>query len=214
MRRQALSIAVALTAFGVAFGVAAADAGLVWWQASGFSALVFTGSAQFAAVDVLGDGGAWTAAVAAGLLLNLRSLAFGVVMAPALAGPLWFRAAASQLMIDESMAVGSAQPTPELRRYGYLAGGLAVFVMWNLSTLAGFLLVAGTGDTATTLGLDAAAPASFVALLWPRLSDPHQRRVAALGASIALVLVPFTPPGIPILAATVAVALPSRGPRP
>ena len=83
IRAQALSIALAVSPFSVAFGVACSEAGLSVWEALGFSTLVFSGSAQFAAVSVLSDGGTAVAAVTSGLLLNLRSLAFGVAMAGA-----------------------------------------------------------------------------------------------------------------------------------
>jgi hypothetical protein len=126
---------VAVAPFGVAFGVACRRAGLSTWDALGFSTLVFTGSAQFAAVSVLDDGGSVVAAVAAGLLLNLRSLAFGIALAPALDGPRWERALWSQLMIDESAAVASAQAERRWRRTGDLTAGLGVFEVWNATTV-------------------------------------------------------------------------------
>jgi len=191
--------------FGVAFGVACSEAGLSVWQASGFSLFVFAGSAQFAAVEIVGDGGSVAAAVAAGLLLNVRSLAFGVVMASSLPEPRWKRALWSQLMIDESTAIGSAQDEVRWRRYGYLWGGLGIFVSWNLSTLVGSAGLSSAGDVVTDWGLDATIPAAFLALLWPRLSDPAQRRSAVLGAVVALALVPVAPPGVPIVAAALGV---------
>lgn len=206
--RQALSVAFAVAPFGVVFGVACADAGLSWFDAAGFSTLTFAGSAQFAAVDVLGDGGTAAAAIGAGLLLNLRSLAFGVVLAPALHGPVWKRAAMSQLVIDESTAVATAQDDLRWRRFGFLAGGLAVFVLWNICTVLGVALASVGDDFVTDFGLDAAAPAAFLALLWPRLVGPDGRggrRIAAAGALVAAVTIPFAPPGVPILAATLGV---------
>src|SRR2546429_1667279 len=122
--------------FGIAFGVAGAKAGLALWQTSGFSVLVFSGSAQLAAVDIVGRGGAVPSAIAAGLLLNLRSLGFGVAMAPSLSGPWWKRAVWSHLMIDEATAVGSAQ-TEQWRRYGFVVTGVAMFTVWNVSTIVG-----------------------------------------------------------------------------
>lgn len=205
LRRRAAAIAVALVPFGLAFGVLCVEAGLGWWEAVGFSAIVFTGSAQFAAVGVLGDGGTVAAAVGAGVLLNLRSLAFGLAMAPSLRGSLGFRLAASQLMIDEAMAVGTAARGTERRRYGYLAGGLAVFALWNLSTLAGAVLAAGAGDLVHTFGIDATIPASFLALVWPRLRERRQLRVAVAGGLIALAVAPVAPPGVPILLAGLGV---------
>jgi predicted branched-subunit amino acid permease len=207
IRRQAASIVAAVAPFGIVFGAAAATAGLNMWQAVGYSALVFGGSSQFAAVEILGDGGSVASAAIAGLLLNVRSLAFGVIMARALAGPWWQRAAMSQLMIDESTAVGAAQEDLRWRRYGYLVAGLGVFGVWNLTTVIGFAVFSDAGDLITDLGLDAAGPAAFLALLWPRLVSPAQRRTAIAGALIALALIPVAPPGVPILASMFGVAV-------
>lgn len=206
LQRQALSISLAVAPFGIVFGVACAEAGLSPLVALGYSTLVFAGSAQFAAVDVLGDGGTVAAAVTAGVLLNLRSLAFGVAMAPVLTGPLWRRALLSQLMIDESTAVGTSRPEPHWRRYGYLVAGLGVFALWNLTTLIGVTAISSSGDLIERTGLDAAAPAAFLALLWPRLATAAQRNVALAGALIALALVPIAPAGVPIVAAALGVA--------
>ena len=207
IHRQALSIALAVSPFGVAFGVVCAEAGLSVWQALGFSTLVFSGAAQFAAVSVLADGGGAVAAVTAGLLLNLRSLAFGVAMAGSLRGPVWWRALAAQLMIDESTAVGTVQATDALKRYGYLVGGLGVFVLWNLTTVLGVSVLSSSEELITDLGIDATIPAAFLALLWPRLHDREQRLVAAAGALVAVLLVPVSPAGVPIIAAAAAVIL-------
>lgn len=206
LRRLAMSITAAVAPFGIVFGAAASTAGLSLWEAMGYSLFVFGGSSQFAAVEILGDGGSVVSAAVAGLLLNVRSLAFGVIMAPALRGSLWSRAWMSQLMIDESTAVGTASDDLASRRYGYLAGGISVFVVWNLTTIVGHVLFSGAGDLITDLGLDVAGPAAFLALLWPRLADRRQLVVAVAGAVIAICLVPFAAPGIPILASMVGVA--------
>jgi 4-azaleucine resistance transporter AzlC len=203
---QAMAIGVSLIPFGLAFGVACTRADLTWLQALAFSSLVFTGGSQFAAVGVLGDGGSPIAAIVAGLLLAVRSLVYGIVMTPWLRGSFGFRAAASQLMIDESLAVSTAQPEEQdARKLGYLAGGLSVFVFWNTSTVVGALAFANSGSFVTTWGIDATIPAAFAALLWPRLAKFDQRRVAIVGALIALMFVPLVPPGIPIVLAGLAV---------
>ena len=203
--RQALSIAVSLIPFGLAFGVSCAKAGLSWAQALGFSSLVFTGGTQFATVGVLGDGGGAIAAISAGLLLSVRSLVYGLVMAPTLTGSFKFRALASQLMIDESVAVGTAQVDQQARKVGYIIGGTSVFVFWNVTTLIGAVALGSSGDLVETLGLDATVPAAFAALLWPRLSSPQSRRVAIVGALIAVVLIPVAPAGVPIVASGLGV---------
>jgi len=203
--KQSASVTAAVAPFGVAFGVATQQAGMHLIEAIGFSALVFSGSAQFAAVSVLGDGGSVSAAVVAGLLLNLRSVAFGVAMAPALKGRLWWRALVSQLMIDEATAVGASQSDLQWRRYGYLVTGLGVFLVWNLTTIAGASIVGSADGMVQTLGIDATIPAAFLALVWPRLSFGPQRLVACGGAIIAFVAAPVLPAGLHIAAAGAAV---------
>ncbi|NNE94760.1 MAG: AzlC family ABC transporter permease [Acidimicrobiales bacterium] len=205
--RQAGSIALAVSPFAAAFGIICAEADFRLIEAIGFSSLVFGGSAQFAAATVLADGGSVVAAVTAGALLNMRSMAFGVVMAPALKGSLWWRGVVSQLMIDESTAVGSAQKDLHWRRYGYLAGGLGVFVLWNLFTILGFTVLGSAGELVVTYGIDATIPASFLALLWPRLDSVEQRVLMVAGAAIALLGAPLLPAGVPIVASALAVVI-------
>jgi predicted branched-subunit amino acid permease len=205
LRFRAASITVAVAPFGIVFGAAASRSGLSLLEAIGFSVLVFAGGAQFAAVEILGDGGSIASAAVAGLLLNVRLLAFGVIMAPALTGAWWQRALMSQLMVDESTAVGSSATDLRDRKYGYLVGGLGIFVVWNLTTIVGFLVFSEAENLITDFGLDTAAPAAFLALLWPRLADRRQLVTAISGAAIAIALVPVAAPGFPILASMIGV---------
>ena len=205
IRAQAISIGLAIAPFGLAFGALCAESGIGVWEALGFSSIVFGGSSQFAAVSVLADDGTVIAAITAGLLLNLRSLAFGVSMAPSLKGSFLWRAGVSQLMIDESTAIGSSQATHELRRYGYLWGGLSVFVLWNATTLIGVSVLSEAESLITDLGIDATIPAAFLGLIWSKLENAKHRAVAVIGAITALILIPFTPAGIPVIAAASAI---------
>ncbi len=204
--RRAASISIATGAYGVAFGVFAIDSGLSWLEALAFSAVVFTGSAQFAAAGVLGSGGTVSAAILAGALLNVRSLAFGVAMAPRMPRGWMKRALWSHLMIDESVAVATAEQELHLQRFGYLAGGLGVFALWNLATMLGATIAIDTSDFVSQIGLDATIPAAFLALLWPRLQS-GQHRIAAAGALIAVAAVTWTPAGMPILLAAFGVVV-------
>ncbi len=205
IRIQAISVGLAVAPFGAAFGALCTEAGLGTWEALGFSSFVFGGSSQFAAVTVLAEGGTIVAAVIAGLLLNLRSLAFGVAMAPSLRGSLLWRALTSQLMIDEATAVGSSQQSHALRRYGYLWAGFSVFIFWNFMTWVGVALLSGAGTLIEDLGIDATIPAAFLGLVWPKLSSREHQVVAGIGAVVAFLLVPVVPPGIPVIAAASAV---------
>lgn len=205
--RQAISVAAATGAYGVSFGALAVAAGLSVAQACALSLLMFTGGSQFAFVGVVGAGGSPAAAVATAGLLGARNGLYGLQMAPLLAARGLRRVAAAHLTIDESTAVGSAQPAPALRRLGFWATGLAVFGLWNAMTLAGALVGDALGDP-RRWGLDAAAAAAFLALLWPRLRQGRARAVAAGAVVVAASLTPLTPAGLPVLAAAaVAVVL-------
>ena len=205
--RQTASLAAAVAPFGLAFGAAGSQAGLHLWETIGFSVLVFAGSAQFAAVAILGGGGTAVAAITSGLMLNLRIVAFGVTVARALPHRPWRRALAAQVLVDETAAVATAQTDREAMRYGYLLAGFVLYVVWNLATIVGATVVASASDMIDTLGIDATIPAAFLALLWPRLANGVQRQVALIGGIIAVVLTPLTPVGVPVIAAIVAVVV-------
>lgn len=147
-----------------------------------------------------GGAGAGVAAIASATLLGLRNGLYAIRMAPIVGGPLWRRLLAAPWTIDESTAVGTAQPTLRSQRVGFwLTGGL-IYVGWNLTTLVGALLGDLVGDV-RTLGLDAAAAAAFLGLLWPRLVARQPVVVAGAAAVVAALLIPVLPPGLPVLAA-------------
>jgi branched chain amino acid efflux pump len=201
--RDALAIGVATGAYGLSFGALAVAAGVSVPQACALSALMFTGASQFAFVGLIGGGGA--AAAATAVLLGVRNGLYGLRLASLLhvQGPR--RALAAQFVIDESTAMAVGRDPDGAARLGFWATGAAVFVCWNLATLLGALAGDALSDP-RALGLDAAAPAAFVALLAPRLDSREPRVVAALAACAALVSVGFVPAGVPVLvAAAVAV---------
>lgn len=174
------------------------------------SVVVFAGSAQFAALAVLSAGGGAAAAIVAGMLLNLRFVPMGIAIAPSLrAGPLG-RALRGQALVDASWALanrGSGRFDVEF----LLGSTLAQYPAWVGGTVLGALAGGALGDP-RSLGLDAIFPAFFLGLLVVELRRPRARPVAALGAAVALVLTPFTPAGVPIIAAALVVFLP-LGPR-
>ena len=212
--RQCLSVGVATGAYGISFGALSVAAGLNLWQTIALSALLFSGASQFAVVGIIAAGGAGAAAVATSSLLGARNGIYGLQMSRLLRVRGLWRVPAAQLTIDESTAVAIAQPEPAAQRLGFWGTGLSVYVLWNLSTILGAVVGNALGDP-RQYGLDAAAPAAFCALLWPRLRSGDARAVAAVAAVIALVVAPHAPAGIPVLVAAVAAIvaglLPSRG---
>jgi len=203
--RAVAPLAVAVLGFGVSFGVLARTVGFGWLAPIVMSATTFAGSAQFAAVSVLGDGGTVAAAVGAALLLNARYGPIGVSVAPWLTGPLPSRFLHAQLVVDESWAI-SAEGDGRFAPRMLVGAGLVLYGSWVAGTAVGALGGEALGDPAA-LGLDAAFPALFLTLVAPQVRGWKPLLAATLGATIALALTPAAPAGVPIVAAAVACLL-------
>jgi 4-azaleucine resistance transporter AzlC len=201
--RPMLPLMPAIVAFGVSFGVLATAAGIDALAAIVMSATTFAGSAQFAVVSVLGAGGTAAAAIGAAVLLNARYAPMGLAASRAFRGGPVRRLLEAQLLVDESWAISSRGGGFD-RKVMLGAGGI-LYLAWTGGTAAGVLAGDSLGDPAT-LGLDAAFPALFLALLAPLLRSGGQTpaMAALLGAGIALVLTPIAPAGVPVIAATAA----------
>jgi len=207
--RAAFAVGIAVAAYGVSFGALATASGLDVWQTCVLSLFMFSGGSQFAVVGVLTSGGlaAAPAAIVGSTLLGARNALYAMRMAPIVGGPWWRRLLAAQWTIDESTAVGTAQPTLRGQRIGFWVTGAVIYVGWNLTTLIGALVGDLLGDV-RAYGLDAAAAAAFLGLLWPRLRARQPIAVAAGAAVVAALTLPFLPPGVPVLlAAVVAVVV-------
>jgi predicted branched-subunit amino acid permease len=205
--RNSLGVSLAVGTYGFAFGAASAAAGLSVLQTCLLSLLAFTGGTQFAVVGVVAGGGTVAAALGGGLLLGARNTLYAMRLAPLLQvrGPRRLLAALGT--IDESTAMAVGQPSDELARVAFWWTFGGVWTCWNLFTLLGAAGASALGDP-QTLGLDAVVPAAFLALLAPRLwAGAVERRIAVAGAALAAVLIPLTPPGVPVLAATAALLL-------
>lgn len=205
VRQQALSVSLATGAYAISFGALSVAAGLDLWQTMALSLLVFSGGSQFAFVGIIGAGGlaAAPAAIATATMLSIRNGLYGLQTSQFLGVRGLHRAAAAQLTIDESTAVGLAQPELPAQRVGFWHTGIAVFVFWNIMTLVGSLAGNAIGDP-KVYGLDGAAVAAFTALLWPRLQSMTARLTALLAIGLALVSSPLVPAGIPVLIAALA----------
>lgn len=206
-QQRGLSVGLATGLYGISFGALAVAAGLAVWQACALSLLMFTGGSQFAFIGVIAGGGQLGAATAAASLVGVRNALYGVTANAMLRPTGWRRFAAAQVTIDESIATASGQEDPDEERRGFWAAGIAVFVLWNLFTLLGAVLGDALGDP-KAWGLDGAAVAAFLGLLWPRLKGRDRIAVAVVAAFVTLLTAPLVPAGIPIIiAAVVATAL-------
>ncbi|MCS5735065.1 AzlC family ABC transporter permease [Herbiconiux daphne] len=200
--RAGLAVGLATMIYGVSFGALATLSGLDVWQTCFLSLVMFTAGSQFALIGVLASGGlaAGGSAVTSAALLGTRNVFYSIRMAPVIGHGFFRRAAAAQLTIDESVAVSMAQPTRRAQRVGFWVTGIVIYAGFNLTTLIGALIGDLLGDV-SAYGLDAAAAAAFLGLLWPRLKERQTQAVAVGAAVVATCLTPVLLPGLPVIAA-------------
>lgn len=187
-------------AYGVAFGAAAVANGFSVLQSCLLSLLTFSGASQFAVIGVMGSGGSALSAIATASLLGSRNGLYGVLMAPILKVRGLKRIVAAHITIDESTGVSLSQEPRGLQamREGFWLTGFGVFIFWNLFTLAGAIGAKAMGDP-SAWGLDAAVPAAFLGLVWPRLKNSTDKSLAIVAAVFAVATTPFLPAGLPII---------------
>ena len=202
------SVSFTVGLYGIAFGAAGIAAGFSLLQTCLLSLLTFSGASQFAVVGVLGSGGTAISGIATASLLGIRNALYGLRLSPILKLRGWKKIVGAQVTIDEStgVALGQSDLGEESMRHGFWLTGLGVYLFWNLFTLAGALGAQAMGNPAAW-GLDAAVPAAFLGLVWPRLLGNFERALAASAMFLALALTPFVAAGLPIIAtALLAVA--------
>ena len=205
LSRTSLSVAFTVGLYGAAFGAAGVTAGFSILQTCLLSLLLFSGASQFAVVGIMGAGGSAISAIATATLLGFRNALYGLQLAPILKVTGLKRILSAQITIDESTAVSTMQENNDDKVRGFYLTGIGVYVFWNLFTYLGALGASAIGDPAVW-GLDAAVPAAFCGLVWPRRKDKKQFLISALAIILALCLTPISAAGVPIIA-TVLLAI-------
>ncbi|MFJ5861841.1 AzlC family ABC transporter permease [Pseudarthrobacter sp. NPDC092439] len=204
--RVGISISIATGLYGVSFGALSVTSGLDFWQTMALSVLLFSGGSQFAFIGVVAGGGSGIAAMSAATLLGMRNGIYGMQLNALFRPSGWRRYVGAQLTIDESTATATGQADPVEQRRGFWTAGIGIYVLWNLFTAVGALAGSGLGDP-KQWGLDGAAVAAFLALLWPRLKGREPVAIAAACAVATVLAVPFVPAGVPILVAALVAAV-------
>ena len=196
-----LSVSFTVGLYGVAFGAASIEAGFSLLQTCLLSLLTFSGASQFAVVGVLGAGGSAISGIATASLLGIRNSLYGLRLAPILKLRGWKKIVGAQVTIDEStgVALGQSDLGIDAMKQGFWLTGLGVYLFWNFFTVVGALGASAMGDPAAW-GLDAAVPAAFLGLVWPRLTNRLEKVLAISAVFLSLVLTPFVAAGIPIIA--------------
>jgi predicted branched-subunit amino acid permease len=204
--RVGISISIATGLYGISFGALSVTSGLDFWQTMALSLLLFSGGSQFAFIGVVAGGGSGIAAMSAATLLGMRNGIYGMQLNALLRPAGWRRYVAAHVTIDESTATSTGQTDPAEQRRGFWTAGLGIYLLWNLFTAVGALAGSGLGDP-KQWGLDGAAVAAFLALLWPRLKGFEPAAIAVACALATVLAVPFVPAGLPILIAALVAAV-------
>ncbi len=200
---MSLGVAAAVALYGISFGALAVASGLDVWQAQVLSLFMFSGGSQFALIGLIAAGAPGITSVLVAGLLGVRNGLYSLRTAPLVGKGFFRRLIAGQLTIDESTAVALAQPTQASSRVGFWVTGIGIYIGWNVMTFLGAILGDALGDV-SAFGLDAAAAAAFVGLLWPRLTAREPVVVAVIAAVVTAVAIPFAPTGVPVLLAALA----------
>ena len=201
---DALALGLGTGVYAISFGALAVAAGLSAWQAQALSLLMFTGASQFALIAVVASGGSALVAVATSTLVGTRNAFYAVAMAPVLQPRGLRRLVAAQATIDESTGMAARyEDDRRSARLAFWSTAASIYVLWNLGTLIG-ALGAGLVEDPNAFGLDAAAPAAFLALVWPRLTTWPMRAVAIVSLGSAVALAPVIGAGVPVLLAGAA----------
>ncbi len=200
---MSLGVAGAVSLYGISFGALAVASGLDFWQTQVLSLFMFSGGSQFAVIGLVATGAPGLSVITAAGLLGVRNGLYAVRMSSVVGTGFWKRLLAGHWTIDESTAVAIAQTEPRAQRIGFWLTGAAIFVGWNAMTAAGAILGDALGDP-RAWGLDAAAAAAFLGLLWPRIQSRQPVAVAAVAAVITVLTVPTAPAGLPVLIAAAA----------
>lgn len=204
--RAGLALSVAVGLYGISFGALSVSAGLSVLQTCALSLLMFTGGSQFALIGVLATGGTPPAAVGAASLLGVRNAVYGMQLNALLRPTGWRRVLMAHVTIDESTAIALGQDGEVEQRRGFWTTGLGVLALWNAFTLVGALAGASLGDP-KRWGLDGAAVAAFLGLLWPRLRGREPWAIAVVCALVTALAIPVLPAGVPIIVAAAVAAL-------
>ncbi|MDD4599498.1 Inner membrane protein YgaZ [bioreactor metagenome] len=186
--KDTLPIMVGVFPFGLAYGIVAQSIGLTSGETLLMSLLVFAGAAQFISLPMFAEGAGMAMIALTALLINLRHLLMGMSLAPYMNGlSMPQKAFLSFGMVDESYAVTISR----VQAIGYsaayqLGSNMICYVTWVVSTIGGILLGSRISNP-LSWGLDFAMPATFLALLIPRLTDKRNLMVCLIAAGVSIV---------------------------
>jgi 4-azaleucine resistance transporter AzlC len=189
--RDILPLAAGVSVYGLAFGLLAAQAGLTTLQVGVMGGIVFAGGSQIVAVERLVAGAGATAALVAGIALNLRLILVAASIRDVYAGrPVWQLLLGAHMTTDENWALLLSERAKG-RHLGYwylVGGGMCLLVVWVAATVTGILFATAIPEP-KALGMDFAFTAAFIAIarsLWGGRRDLVPWITSALVVALSL----------------------------
>ena len=181
-------IAVGIAAWGLITGVAMVNSGLPVPLAVLMSLLVFAGTAQLAALPLIGSGAPIWVVWATALCVNLRFVIFSAQWRPYLTHlPRWQRARWAYFTADLNYVVfmrrfPEPRTSPEQAPY-FWGGSITNWIAWQVPSLLGIFL----GDRIpTSWGLGFAGTMALVGLMCSLLADKASIVAAAVAGCAAV----------------------------
>jgi 4-azaleucine resistance transporter AzlC len=207
-------LAVGVGAFGFIYGLSAHSVGLSPIEAAAMSSLVFAGASQFAALGYMAGGLGLGSIVILTALLNARHIVYSATLAPWLADRQpWKRALMAHFLTDEAFALSLAH----FRRLGradepgyWWAAVGAIFLPWNLATIAG-ALAGGAIPDPSRAGLDVLFPAAMAGIAVTLVVDWRTLGALLIGAPSAVAISLIWDPAIGVIAGALVGALAAFG---
>jgi 4-azaleucine resistance transporter AzlC len=180
--------------FGMIYGALALGAGLSPAASQMMSSVVFAGSAQFIAAQLVHENTPGLVIVLTIAVVNLRHMLYSASLAPYAASlPMRWKALLSYLLTDEAYAPTIIHYEKEglhpHAHWFWLGAGLVLWIDWQISTALGIFLGAAIPASSS---LEFALPLTFIAMLVPVLKD-RPAIAAALSAGV-VALVAFSLP--------------------
>ncbi|WP_415911292.1 AzlC family ABC transporter permease [Neptuniibacter sp. QD37_11] len=178
-----LPLIVAVLPWGILVGAYGIESGLTAWQTQAMSLFVFAGTSQLVAIGMLQAGASMLSILVTTLLITSRHLLYSMAMRQHIqALPLNWRSSLGFLLTDE-LFVNGMQDNGIFNRWYAFGGGLSFYIAWNFATLLGILAGAALPNL-TTLGLDFAVVATFIAILIPMIKNLSY--LVCVGVSLAV----------------------------
>jgi 4-azaleucine resistance transporter AzlC len=189
--RAEFPLLIGVFPFGMIYGVLALGAGMPRLEAQAMSAIVFAGSSQLVATQLIALNVPSLVIVLTIFVVNLRHALYSASIAPHIhkLSPGW-KLLLGYLLTDEAYAVAitryadenQAQDTRHAHGF-FLGAGLALWTTWQLSTAAGIFLGAVVPDT---WQLDFTLALTFIAIVVPQIRDRASLAAAATAGVVVL----------------------------